>query len=206
MFCSDSSLVVQQPAGYKNANASSVWYTLGMHQYVTRFDQTIARTVSQLPLWLNTPLQIVSFFGLPAVVIALAVSLAIFSWLKGNLRLAGAQLACLVALGGNTLIKQLVHRSRPDTIYVEHMRIHSYSFPSGHAFGSTVFYGLLALLVWQHLPQPWNLIVMAALVGFIFLIGLSRVYLGAHFPSDVAVGWLLGSLSLLAIVKLFKIV
>jgi membrane-associated phospholipid phosphatase len=89
-------------------------------------------------------------------------------------------------------------------MYVAHMRIHSYSFPSGHSFGATVFYGLLAYLAWSRLPHPWNLLVVLLLVLLIILVGLSRVYLGAHFPSDVVVGWLLGGLSLFVIIKYIR--
>jgi undecaprenyl-diphosphatase len=84
------------------------------------------------------------------------------------------------------------------------MKIKSYSFPSGHAYGGMVIYGLLAYLAYKHLPHPWNLLSALLLGMLIIVIGVSRVYLGAHFPSDVAVGWLLGAITLALILIFIK--
>ena len=76
-----------------------------------------------------------------------------------------------------------------------------YSFPSGHSALSTVAYGILALLViHSDLPRSLKRAIVAALVVLILLVGLSRVYLGVHYPSDVLGGWLSGT----AIVLLFE--
>jgi membrane-associated phospholipid phosphatase len=172
-----------------------------MQSYVRGFDTQFARLVALLPSWFAPVMQGATLLGSPSLVIGGALVIAAVSWLKHRPRLAYAELASLVAFGGNTVIKDIVHRTRPHTIYVEHMRIHSYSFPSGHSFGATVFYGLLAYLAYQHLPRPWSFTVPVLLTILIILVGISRVYLGAHFPSDVIIGWLLGGLSLLAIIK-----
>jgi undecaprenyl-diphosphatase len=84
------------------------------------------------------------------------------------------------------------------------MSRNSYSFPSGHTVGSTVIYGLLAYLAWQYLPQPWNVIGAIFCVLLILLISLSRIYLGAHFPSDVVAGWVLGAIGLAVIIFVVK--
>jgi undecaprenyl-diphosphatase len=175
-----------------------------MHELLHSFDRTFARYIQLLPSWVSPIMNAATFLGEPAVVVSLAVAIALAAWIKQSRRLAYSQAAVLVAMGFNTIIKYSVHRSRPDTMYVAHMRIHSYSFPSGHSFGATVFYGLLAYLAWSRLPHPWNLLVVLLLVLLIILVGLSRVYLGAHFPSDVVVGWLLGGLSLFVIIKYIR--
>lgn len=66
----------------------------------------------------------------------------------------------------------------------------SYGLPSGHAQGSTVFWGKMAYLI----PKPWGLILAIVLP---LLVGLSRVYLGVHFPTDVFAGWAIGGLLLI---------
>lgn len=100
---------------------------------------------------------------------------------------------------GNELVKGLMARARPDLIQpivVER----GYSFPSGHAALSMVGYGVAALLVARS-GAPRGVKVAAAFAAgcLVALIGISRVYLGAHFPTDVLAGWLAGG----AIVLLF---
>ncbi|MBC7708135.1 phosphatase PAP2 family protein [Polaromonas sp.] len=172
-----------------------------MHPYLTRFDRELALIVSKLPDAVRPLMLTASFIGQPIIVIATAIAIGLGGVIRGSRPLVYASVGTLVAFGGNTTIKHIVHRARPETLYVGGMRIHSYSFPSGHAFGSTVVFGLLAYLAYQHLSHPWHVITTAAIVILIVTIGISRVYLGAHFPSDVIAGWLLGSLSLFLIIK-----
>lgn len=176
-----------------------------MHPFLNRYDKALAGYVAHIPAGLTPLMNAVTFIGQPIIVIGIACVLIVGSWLKGFHKIAYAGIGTLIAFGGNTTIKHIVHRSRPDTIYVENMRIHSYSFPSGHTFGSTVVYGLLAYLVLRHLPQPWNYITFGLLITLIILVGISRVFLGAHFPSDVIAGWLLGAISLILIIKLLAL-
>jgi len=112
--------------------------------------------------------------------------------------ISGVSVVAVFYIG--SLMKLVLQRDRPLTEYVAHMRYETYSLPSGHAVGSTVAYGLLAYFAWQLLPQPWNYICASLLVILILLVGISRVYLGAHFPSDVIAGWLLGAVGLVAII------
>ena len=69
-----------------------------------------------------------------------------------------------------------------------------YAFPSAHAASGVALYGLLALFLLRRLDgRPRVAVCAVALVGVVSL-GLTRVYLGAHYPSDVLAGWLVGTL------------
>ena len=102
-------------------------------------------------------------------------------------------LICL--LGGaalNELLKQVFERARPETFRV--VEALGYSFPSGHAMVSLCFYGMIAFLIARTIRSwvwRWFIIVSAGL--FIFFIGISRIYLGVHYPSDVIAGYTAGA-------------
>lgn len=175
-----------------------------MHNLTARFDRTIARYIEELPRSFAPLMQFATFMGLPAVICVLAFIIAAISWVKGKQRIAYAMAASVVALAGNGVLKLIFKRARPDTMYVANMKIQSYSFPSGHAFGAMVFYGLLAYLAYSYFPAPWNILAAVVLALLIVLIGTSRVFLGAHFPSDVLAGWVLGAICLAIIINFIK--
>jgi membrane-associated phospholipid phosphatase len=126
-----------------------------------------------------------SNIGLVAMSAALAVFLAVtrrarwIVWLV--LTVQGGQLL-------NALVKDMFQRARPDFVDPLVM-LETYSFPSGHAAGSTVFWGFVCGLAWNMQVQPALRRAVAAIacvmVGFT---ALSRVYLGAHYVSDVLAG------------------
>jgi undecaprenyl-diphosphatase len=121
--------------------------------------------------------------------LTLLVGVAAGPWRHGAI---GAGVIGLAALAVE-IIKSSVARERPDLlepILVEH----GFSFPSGHASLSMVAYGILAVLVSRSfLPRTTQLVVFGAVVALVFLIGLSRVWLGVHYPSDVIAGWVAGA-------------
>ena len=124
-------------------------------------------------------------------------------WLS-NFRLALSGAIIWLTLGIGFLIKLLIGRARPLTEYAANLRVDTFSFPSGHTSGATIAYGLLAYLAWQLLPQPFGYIVAAMFGILIIAIGVSRIYLGAHFPSDVIAGWLLGAAALCVIIFIVR--
>ncbi|MET0371266.1 MAG: phosphatase PAP2 family protein [Sphingobium sp.] len=103
-------------------------------------------------------------------------------------RRTGMTLWLAAMMAGGTLLnlglKQLFAAPRPDLL--QHLDVvTTYSFPSGHAAGNMMFFGALALLAGRR-----DAFAVAAFV--IALIGVSRVWLGVHWPSDVAAGWIEG--------------
>lgn len=101
----------------------------------------------------------------------------------------------------NVALKKLVERDRPSTEgwLVE---VDGFSFPSGHAMVSILFYGLLGYLLWVNVRQSWNAAwLIPALAALVILsIGLSRIYLGVHYPSDVIAGYMAGGIALIGCV------
>jgi undecaprenyl-diphosphatase len=91
----------------------------------------------------------------------------------------------------NSGLKALFQRPRPlhDHGYIVE---HGWSFPSGHAFGAMVFYGMLAYVLLRLLPHRWHRLVIAAAVAMVTLIGLSRIVLQVHYFSDVMAGYASG--------------
>lgn len=94
-----------------------------------------------------------------------------------------------IALGGSALLniaaKQGFARDRP-SLWESIAPEHNYSFPSGHAMGSATLACVLTLLAWR---TRWRWPVAATMAAFVVLVGLSRIYLGVHFPSDILAGW-----------------
>ena len=165
-----------------------------------KFDLYFTNTIQHWPAWLQPLMQFASVVGHPGVTVTLAAGIVGVGWMQNNLRLLLAGGAALVVIGVGTLLKLVLHRARPLTDYVFHMRFDTFSFPSGHTTGATVCYGLLAFLAWQLLPQSWAVVSTVLLVLLIILVGISRIYLGAHYPSDVIGGWLLGLVGLIIII------
>jgi undecaprenyl-diphosphatase len=113
-------------------------------------------------------------------------------------RRAEALLAAFVVAVGSefgSVIKTVAGRTRPP---IEFMLIRSplsRSFPSGHALGSILFYGVVAFVLLRATDSTprRRLAVVLACAAAIFLVGLSRVYLGVHWPTDVLASWCLGA-------------
>jgi len=103
----------------------------------------------------------------------------------------------LVAVGGSLLMttvgKSLVGRVRPPQVDAVPPFESSPSFPSGHTLNSTVIAAMVAYLLLRRLGTSWaRVLTMVLAVGWAVTMGLSRVFLGHHWLTDVAVGWTLG--------------
>lgn len=92
----------------------------------------------------------------------------------------------------NTLIKNIYQRERPTLEHI--VDVSSYSFPSGHAMNAMAFFGMLAFIVHLNVSHRKIKIISILVATMItLLIGMSRVYLGVHFPLDVLAGYIAGA-------------
>ncbi|MEE3718993.1 phosphatase PAP2 family protein [Tumidithrix elongata RA019] len=112
-------------------------------------------------------------------------------------------IAGLGAIFLNKGLKPMFARLRPD-LYPQLIQENSFSFPSGHALGTVVLYGAIAYLLAKHYPhyRIWIYLLAAILV---MAVGLSRLYLGVHWPTDVLAGWAIGLLWLITCIVMLQL-
>jgi membrane-associated phospholipid phosphatase len=99
----------------------------------------------------------------------------------------------LLATLSNMALKQVINRARPS---LEHLvEVYTLSYPSGHAMSAMGFYGFLVFLVARYKIRILAKVILISLLVFLILsIGISRIYLGVHYPSDVLAGYIGGLL------------
>jgi len=139
-------------------------------------------------------MKVITFFGNHSFLIPGNLLVITFFLLQKNKHDAlRVLIVALTSLGVMSLLKSLFHRPRPINPLVD--GITNFSFPSGHAFMSLAFFGLLIYFISLRKKAIWwKLLLICVLLFIIFLIGLSRVYLRVHYTSDVLAGWIFGSL------------
>lgn len=172
---------------------------------IVRFDTVLTRFVTHWPAWLRGPMRAVTNLGQPAMMCVAAGGVWLVAWQHGIPQIMYGLVVGVLAMLANGLLKHFIHRTRPDTLYVSEMYFKTSSFPSGHAFGAAVICGLCIYLSLKYLFAPWDTVAGVTLGAFIFLVGVSRVYLGAHYPTDVIAGWLLGGVAAAVIVMSFAL-
>jgi membrane-associated phospholipid phosphatase len=135
--------------------------------------------------------RILTFLGEPTVLLGAGFLVATWLWWRGRSRFAlGLLLVILIGRGLTEAQKYWIARARP-TLEPHLVIVKTSSFPSGHAASSMIFYLTLVLAL---APPAWRRPAAAAAVTLSLLIGLSRVMLGVHWPSDVIGGWSFGML------------
>lgn len=171
-----------------------------MRSLLSRFDKRLTHFVEAWPPWVRPYMLVASVVGLPIVTVSVGVVITLMGIFYSNKSLFYAGTLVMVALGVGSVLKLALRRKRPLTDYVLAMRIKSFSFPSGHSLGAVVSFGFFAYLIWISLPFAAGLSMALFTTLLCFIIGVSRVYLGAHYPSDVIAGWMLGLLALAVII------
>ena len=132
------------------------------------------------------------------IIFGVLLSLLLIKKKKTGMYIAlNAGLCCLI----NQAIKFIVARPRP--ININMVEESGFSFPSGHSMMSVAFYGLLIYFISQKKWKKSRKILLSSLLMLlIFLIGVSRIYLGVHFASDVLAGFALATAYLLLFIEL----
>lgn len=140
----------------------------------------------------------ITYLGSATALIILTIGFLLLLKNKKNSMLIAINLILVFLL--NRILKIIVARPRPEVLKIVQEK--GYSFPSGHSMVSTGFYGFLIYLIYKNVENKkikYPLIV--ALSILILLIGISRVYLGAHYATDVIGGWIIGILYLVIFIK-----
>lgn len=185
-------------AGVILAAFAGLAFLLAFFDELVRLDQTVSAAVRSLAApWLDAfagrLTDLGSFVGMTVL-----TSIAAAWYLVRKRRSEAVFLALTVGLGAlvGNLLKPLIGRERPPLEFARIPQPDSYSFPSGHALASLLFFGGLVFLV-MTAEEDLPLKARAWLSGALALLGLgvslSRVYLGVHYFGDIIGAWLLGS-------------
>jgi undecaprenyl-diphosphatase len=170
------------------------------------FDRSVTEVVRTRQLHdLLSPLRLITELGSTGAVTVVAVLTLFVGVLIGPWRhgLIGAVTIGLASLG-NQALKEIIARARPDLLepIIEER---GFSFPSGHSALGMVAWGILGVLVMRsRLPLGVRRGVVAVLGVVILLVGLSRVWLGVHYPTDVLAGWTAGAVIVLVYARLTR--
>lgn len=172
------------------------------------FDLSITRGVQTInAAWFANLMWLVSFVGYaPQVFVVVGVIVALLFAIGLRWEAVTALVAAVGATGLGSLIKLLVHRPRPgaDLVHV-FQQLNDSSFPSGHVLFYTAFFGFLMFLGYTLLkPSFARGFIPVILGGLVGLVGLSRIYLGDHWASDVIGAYLLGSLWLVLSITIYR--
>ena len=135
-------------------------------------------------------------FSALTLLVVLAVVILVLLGRRTHALVLGVTVVSAQALSG--LLKLIVDRPRP-ALVTQHDLVYSSSFPSGHAMMSPVVYLTLAAIAAAGHPRPAiKSVLFIGAIMLVIAIGVSRIYLGVHWPSDVLAGWTLGTAIALA--------
>jgi undecaprenyl-diphosphatase len=169
------------------------------------FDKEILLTLKEL----HTPVLdkvMLGFTFLGEPVILLIMCLVIGTWLLMRGQRSQATILIIAAAGAvalNNLLKVLFGRARP-MLWERIVDVQQYSFPSGHAMISMVVFGMIGYLLSSKFSQ-WRIGIISLTILLVTGIGLSRLYLGVHWPTDIVAGYAAGLVWLLTCIFSFQV-
>ena len=132
-----------------------------------------------------------------------AIVLVVLLWFRHRRAVLFLFLAMAGSIALNQTLKLVFQRPRPQLPWAQAPP--EFSFPSGHAMNSLVFYVTLALVVWWIRGRRAGRLSVAAALAVAAIVGASRIYLGFHYLSDVVAGYLAGLMWLLVVATVFEL-
>ncbi|WP_195576026.1 phosphatase PAP2 family protein [Paenibacillus sp. 1001270B_150601_E10] len=201
----------------KMANRS-LWISLGLAgcfiifawlvltDKLTGFDLSIIETVQGWERTLLTTIMLIvtkTGEGLLLVILTLAIMIVLYAVLGHRRELLLVVFVSITSACVNQLLKFIILRPRPTLNRL--IEVGGYSFPSGHSMAAFSLYGVLTYLLWKHVSNQGGRVLLLIISGcFILSIGLSRVYLGVHYPTDVIAGYLASASWLFFSISLYE--
>jgi undecaprenyl-diphosphatase len=162
------------------------------------FDQIIIHKIIEMRTGVFTEtMKLITSLGSQVILTVLLVTSLLWLVFKRKDYWGGLFYMIAVAGGGllNLALKHWFSRQRPENALIVE---HGFSYPSGHAMGSLIFYGFLGyLVVRSQRNRSTKFLLTCAFILIILSIGFSRIYLGVHYPSDILAGFSAGTVWLL---------
>lgn len=162
------------------------------------FDSSIYETLMGFRCsFLDILFKTITWFGNPMTIIGLIVIFIAIFRNKDSLLLTISALDSVIV---NSIIKHIVKRDRPNILRL--VSESGYSFPSGHAMISVCVYGFLFYLAMVRIKNKYLRWVSCFVLGFLILgIGISRIYVGVHYASDIIAGYALAGIEIILLIQ-----
>lgn len=186
--------------------AFSVMAILVKKNTIVSFDSKIISFVQGLESpWLTSIMRFFTFIGdtVPVIILSIVSIILLYKVLNHRTELI---LFTTVMFGANILflaLKMFFQRARPDLHRLAEAT--NYSFPSGHATMAFSLYGVLTFILWRHINTSFKRTIHIIVSSIVILsIGISRIYLGVHFPSDILAGYFISAFWLMLAIGFFQ--
>ncbi|MEN1968058.1 phosphatase PAP2 family protein [Lentibacillus sp. N15] len=183
------------------------WGVYVENDWIHTFDLNwIDRIQSHVASGTTAFIKVITELGNVRLVIVLTIIIVILLFWKRRfaegLWLGGTILVC--AAIATKILKKLVDRDRPEILQL--ITKTNESFPSGHVTATTIFYGLIGIVLLLTVKELWKkwIIALVTLAWIVFIM-ITRIYLGVHFPTDVLAGFLFGSASVFLSIGVYLI-
>ena len=170
--------------------------------FIPGIDHTVISAVVHHSQPLNSIVIAITNLGNPPVITTFSILLAAYFLYRRQQRIVAFIATNMIVVNlANFIVKNIVQRPRPfvqDSSITPLVHAGGYSFPSGHSAGSVLLFGTIFILLGLMVKHvTWRRVLRTLCILMIFAIGLSRIYVQVHFPTDVLAGYSLGTCGLM---------